>query len=189
MNWEQNQRIRIAAKLLHHGEVIAYPTEAVWGLGCDPLNQAAVTSILDLKGRAQSKGLILIAASALQLRPYLGDVRQEDIDRLTEVRAVPTTWVVPASRHTPHWLTGGRDTLAVRVTTHPLAAALCRVFGGPLVSTSANPQGKPPAKTAFKVRQYFRDAPVCIVPGALGGAVKPSEIRDLRNGSILRPGE
>jgi L-threonylcarbamoyladenylate synthase len=189
VNWEQNQRIRIAARLLRNGEVIAYPTEAVWGLGCDPLNQSAVARILALKGRAQSKGLILIAASAAQILPYLGRLCDGDVDRLTAPRAVPTTWVVPAARQVPQWLTGGRETLAVRITTHPMAAALCRVFGGPLVSTSANPQGKPPAKTAFKVRQYFRDAPVCIVPGALGGAVKPSEIRDLRNGSILRPGE
>jgi len=188
VNWERNPRIRIAAALLRCGEVVAYPTEAVWGLGCDPGNHEAVDRVLAIKGRAATKGLILIAASPGQLLPYLDELAQDELARLAEVRAVATTWVVPASRHAPPWVTGGRATIAVRVTRHPLAAALCRVFGGPLVSTSANPQGKPPARTALKVRQYFRGAPVHVVPGPLGGASQPSEIRNLHSGDVLRPG-
>lgn len=189
VNWEHNPRIRIAARLLRAGEVIAYPTEAVWGLGCDPGNRAAVERILTLKHRAETKGLILIAANAFQLRPYVGELSAEEFSCLEEARAVPTTWVVPAAVKAPRWLTGGRTTIAVRVTRHPVAAALCLAFGGALVSTSANPQGKPPARTPLKIRQYFRGGQVYSVPGPLGGASKPSEIRDLRSGNILRPGD
>ena len=188
MNWEHNPRIRIAAALLRCGEVVAYPTEAVWGLGCDPGNVGAVDRVLAVKGRAAAKGLILIAASSAQLLPYLGELSPDEVLRLGEARPVATTWVVPASRHAPPWVTGGRATIAVRVIRHPLAAALCRAFGGPLVSTSANPQGKPPARTALKVRQYFRGAHLHVVPGPLGGASQPSEIRDLHSGDVLRPG-
>lgn len=186
MNWQLNPRIAIAAKLLHSGQVIAYPTEGVWGLGCDPMNERAVADILALKGRAASKGLIVIAASVQQLLPYIGLLSANELARLAERRAVPTTWIVPRARNTPLWLTGGRNTVAVRITDHPLSAALCRTFGGALVSTSANPSGKPAARTALKVRQYFRGQALFIVPGPLGGAAKPSEIRDLHSGEILR---
>ena len=167
--------------------MIAYPTEAVWGLGCDPRNPAAVAQVLTLKQRAAAKGVILIAASAEQLAPYLGPLPETARQRLAQRRPVPTTWVVPAAPLAPAWITGGRDTLAVRITDHPLAANLCRAFGGPVVSTSANPGGKPPARSALRVRGYFADQ-VYIVPGPLGGAAKPSEIRHLLSGDVLRAG-
>jgi len=188
VNWERNPRIRIAAALLRCGEVIAYPTEAVWGLGCDPQDGGAVETILAIKGRSAAKGLILIAASSAQLKPYVENLSPEEVARLEEAGPLPITWIVPAARFAPHWITGGRATVAVRITRHGFAAALCRAFGGALVSTSANPQGKTPATNALRVRQYFRDAPLHIVSGPLGGAQKPSEIRDLRSGEVLRPG-
>ena len=183
-----NFRINGAVATLRSGGVIAYPTEAVWGLGCDPLNSRAFAALLGLKQRALSKGVILIAADISQLQPYLGEMTSEDRARLSMPRANPTTWIVPASRFAPAWITGGRKTLAVRVTSHPLSAALCKAFGGPIVSTSANKQGKPPATTALKVRCYFPGDQVFVVPGALGGATKPSEIRDIKTGEVLRPG-
>jgi L-threonylcarbamoyladenylate synthase len=188
VNWKQNLRVQIAARLLARGEVIAYPTEAVWGLGCDPMARDAVAALLALKQRPEAKGLILIAARPEQLLPFIGDLSSDELARLASAGPVPTTWVVPASDLVPSWLNGGRSTLAVRVTRHPLAAALCAAFGGPIVSTSANPQGKPPAKTALKVRCYFPADSVHVVAGPLGKAAKPSEIRDLRSGEILRPG-
>lgn len=188
MDWDHIPRVRIAAALLRAGEVVAYPTEAVWGLGCDPLNGAAVSRILDLKGRALDKGLILIAANAKQLLPFIDRLDDRALASLGGQRPVPTTWLVPASLRVPHWLTGGRRTIAVRVTGHPVAAALCRVFGGPIVSTSANPQGMPPARSGLKVRQYFRQGSVHILAGALGRAARPSEIRDLATGNVIREG-
>lgn len=187
-NWVPRTRITLAAHWLHAGGVAAYPTEAVWGLGCDPLNADAMATLLELKGRPVAKGVILIAASGSQLLPFMGALTDEEYRRLEDERPRPTTWVVPASRQAPDWITGDRPTLAVRVTRHPIAAALCRAFGGPLVSTSANPAGLPPARTALAVRRYFRSARLHFVPGSVGGAGKPSEIRDLRTDRVLRTG-
>lgn len=188
MNWLLSPRITLAAAALKSGAVIAYPTEAVWGLGCDPQNEQAVADILTLKRRPEAKGMILIAADATQLQSYLGHINAEEFARLNTATTIPTTWIVPAGRFAPKWITGSHTTLAVRITRHPLAAALCRAFGGPIVSTSANPHGLPPARSALKVRRYFRGSGLGIVPGPLGGASKPSEIRDLLTGKILRSG-
>ncbi len=186
--WIPETRVALGARWLLQGGVVAYPTEAVWGLGCDPRDPDAMETILALKGRPVDKGVILIAATAQQLLPYMAGLDDEEYRRLESRRAQPTTWVVPAGRGAPEWITGGRDTLAVRVIRHPIAAALCRAFGGPLVSTSANPAGLPPARTALKVRQYFRGAPLHYLPGHVGQARKPSEIRDLRSDRVLRNG-
>lgn len=188
MNWQSTHRIRQAAAVLGDGGVIAYPTEAVWGLGCDPQNSNALAHVLAMKHRAESKGVILIAANIPQVLPYLGGILPQHLKLLSQSRTVPTTWIVPAGPLAPAWITGGRNTLAIRITSHPLAAALCNAFGGPIVSTSANPNGKPPARTSLRVRCYFPGDQVFIVPGSVGGAAKPSEIRQLATGEILRAG-
>lgn len=185
---EPRFRLRQAAARLHAGGVIGYPTEAVYGLGCDPLNPLAVNRLLRLKGRAAGKGLILIAADPNQLVPYLLPLTPRIRQRVRPTWPGPVTWLLPAAPEIPEWLTGGRDVLAVRVTAHPVAAALCRAFGAPLVSTSANPSGQPPARSALQVRHRFGSSLDDIVPGATGGLLRPTEIRDGRTGRILRPG-
>jgi L-threonylcarbamoyladenylate synthase len=176
-----------AVRVIRAGGVLAYPTEAVYGLGCDPLDAGAVERILTLKGRSAAKGLILIASELDQLLPYLAALPAGMLARMQADWPGPVTWVVPARPDAPFWLTGGRDTIAVRVTGHPGAAALCRAAGMPLVSTSANPSGAPPARKAWAVRHWFGDGVDFILPGPLGGRAGPSEIRDARSGRILRP--
>lgn len=179
-------RLRLAAHVIHHGGVVAYPTEAVYGLGCDPWNGEAVVRLLAIKRRDVSKGLILIAADADQLAPFVEDLPPE---RMAEIRASwpgPHTWLLPARSITPRWLTGRFDTLAVRVTAHPLAAGLCRVYGGAIVSTSANMADHPPARTALQVRLRLADQPDDILAGVCEGAGRPSSIRDGRTGRLLR---
>lgn len=189
VDWTRHHRIHRAAQAIARGGVVAYPTESIWGLGCDPLDGEAVDKILRLKGRAVTKGLIMIAATLDQALPFLAALTAAERQHLVAAEARSVTWVVPASPLVPGWITGGRPTLALRITRHPLAAALCAVADTPLVSTSANPQGRPPARSALQVRQYFDDLLADITPGAVGGAAKPSEIRDLRSGEILRPGD
>lgn len=189
LNWTRHPRILRAAAIIRDGSVVAYPTEAVWGLGCDPLNREAMDEILRLKGRPERKGVILIAANGDQVQPFVGDLTEEEWRRLLQPLPVPVTWVVPASDFAPTWITGGRATLALRITRHPVASALCQAFGAPLVSTSANPQGLPPARNALKVRSYFGEQLGDITPGVVGKAARPSEIRDIRSGEILRPGD
>jgi L-threonylcarbamoyladenylate synthase len=192
-DWISDSQVCAAVRLLQQQAVIAYPTESVWGLGCDPDSLPAVEKLLRLKGRSASKGLILIAASAEQFAPYLTGLESDALKRFQTPQQKPTTWLVPSNGCVPEWISGGHDTLALRVTDHPLAAALCRLFGGPLVSTSANPQGRPAATSAEQVQAYFGQAAEgnaidAQTPGTVGDAIKPSEIRYLISGEIVREG-
>ncbi len=182
-----DSRLREAARRLRLGQVIAYPTEAVYGLGCDPLNAAAVQRILAIKRRSLNKGLIVIAASLEQLERFLDPLDATALACLQATWPGPVTWLAPA-RRTPVWLRGAHNSLAVRVTAHPLAAALCRAWGGPLVSTSANSGGHPPARSALAVRRRLGTQVDYILAGPVGGAARPSEIRDLSSGRIVRAG-
>ena len=133
-----------ACRALRRGGIVAYPTEGVYGLGCDPADADAVGRLLGLKGRPAGKGLILIADRLDALIPWLAP-----LDDVTRARVVPSwpgpvTWLLPAAPHVPRAVRGDHDTLAVRVTAHPPAVALCAAWGGPLVSTSANRAGGEP---------------------------------------------
>ena len=179
--------LRRAREAILGGGVIAYPTEAVFGFGCDPLNARAVARILAIKQRDAAKGFILIAADISQLEPFM------QLDAAMHAALLkswpgPVTWVVPASAGVPEWLSGGRDTLAVRVTAHPVARALCEATGLALVSTSANLSGHPPLRSPLAVRRLLGKHVDYVVPGAVGGLKKPTEIRDARTGKVLRAG-
>jgi L-threonylcarbamoyladenylate synthase len=180
-------RLRHAAAVLHAGGVIAYPTEGVYGLGCRPDAGEAVQFLLELKQRPVSAGLILIAASLEQLDGWIEPTPHES-RQLSAGTSRPVTWVVTAGPLTPHWITGGRPTVAVRVTRHPVAAGLCLASGLPLVSTSANRRGKPPARSALAARLRFGRHLDLIVGGATSGAAGPTEIRQAGSGQVVRPG-
>lgn len=188
MDWARHPRIRRIARLLAEGEVIAYPTEAVWGLGCDPHNRTAVERILSLKGRPVSKGLILVAASIDQFQPYLSGISPEQRRRLEESWPGPITWLVPDNGYAPLWIRGQHSSVALRVSAHPVAAGLCRAFGGPIVSTSANRAGMREARDQTAVRRQFGRQLAAIAPGLVGMASRPTEIRDLLTGVVLRKG-
>lgn len=174
--------------MLHGGGVVAYPTEAVWGLGCDPLDYDAVWRILDLKQRSWRMGLILIASDLQQLEPYILPLDSAAQATLIASWPGPVTWLVPCAAYVPRWLRGEHDSIAVRVSAHPVARALCEAFGGALVSTSANVSGIAPARNALTVHRYFGTRVDCYVHGATDRQARPSEIRDLRNGRVVRPG-
>ena len=176
--------LKQAASICHQGGVIAYPTESVFGLGCDPLNRQAVYHILALKQRPVEKGLILIASHIEQLLPFI-KINPQQIDKILQ-QPTPTSWLVTKTSLVPDWLSGKFDKLAIRVTRHPVARALCETTGHAIVSTSANPGGKPPAKTRLKVQQYFSDRIDFIVPGDVGVLRKPTEIRDLESNQVIR---
>lgn len=179
-------QLRRALRTLRAGGVVAYPTEAVWGLGCDPLHAPAVARLLQLKRRAPEKGLILIAHDYAALKPFLAPMDKALEQRVLSTWPGPVTWLLPATRHVPDWLTGGRDSIAVRVTAHPVARGLCASFGRPLVSTSANSAARPAARTALRVRKYFGAELDGLVPGATGGLARPTEIRDARTARVIR---
>jgi L-threonylcarbamoyladenylate synthase len=180
-------RIREAARLLRAGGVIAYPTEAVYGIGCDPLNRAAVLRILEIKRRPIDKGVILIGSRFAQFAPFVEQPTPEVQRQLDETWPGPVTWLLPCRRETPVWLRGRHSTLAVRVTDHPLAAALCEAFAGPIVSTSANASGRPPARSALQARLGC-PAVDRYLGGKTGGRRRPSEIRDATTLAVIRSG-
>jgi L-threonylcarbamoyladenylate synthase len=180
--------IEQAATALRAGGVVAYPTEAVYGLGCDPHDRAAVAHLFALKRRPPTQGVLLIGADFEQVAPYI-DLDAVPAERMATVRASwpgPHTWIFPRAATVPAWIAGGQAGIALRVTAHATAAALCRAFGGALVSTSANPHGEPPARDAATVRRYFHDAVARVIDAPPGGQVRPTSIRDALTGAIIR---
>jgi len=177
-----------AVATLRAGGVIAYPTEAVWGLGCDPAHEAAVMKLLQLKQRPVEKGMILVAADPAQLE---GWVRMEvlPLERQSAVLASwpgANTWILPAGVRAPRWITGEHSGIAVRISAHPLVAALCRAWGGPLVSTSANLAGEPPARTRAELDPRLLALLDGLIDGQTGGLAQPTPIRDALSGQVLR---
>lgn len=179
-------RLKAAVRVLEAGNLVACPTEAVWGLSCDPDNPDAVTRLLQLKQRPVEKGLILVAASASQLGFLLADLEPQLASRLTGSWPGPNTWLVPHRGRVQPWVHGSHDTVAVRVSDHPVVRALCLAWGGPLVSSSANPAGARPPNAGFQVRRYFGSDLVALLPGSVGDSARPSTIRDLATGQIIR---
>lgn len=176
-----------AVDALIAGEVIAWPTEAVWGLGCDPHNPTAVKKLLKIKQRQVEQGLILVAADFEQLQNLVAPVTVCEMGRALGSWPGPVSWLFPLRAETPAWLSGQHQTLAVRVTDHPLTRRLCRVFGGPLVSTSANPSGLPAAASLADVEKYFVGSELAgYLKGELGVQGQVSQIRDLATDELIR---
>lgn len=175
-----------AVAALRAGGVIAYPTEAVYGLGCDPFDRAAVARLFTLKQRPAEQGVLLIAADFSQVEKFIGATPAAAVARARATWPGPHTWVFPRSAATPAWLSGAHSGIGIRVTAHPLAAALCRAFGAALVSTSANRHGAAPARTASAVRAAFAGELAYVLDGATGGLEQPTPIRDAISGAVLR---
>ena len=173
---------------LRAGGVVAYPTEAVYGLGCDPYNRNAFDRLFAIKRRPPTQGVLLIAADLDQVRPYI-DEAAVPTDAMARVLATwpgPNTWIFPRAASVPAWLAGAHAGIALRVTAHEAAAALCRAFGGALVSTSANRHGEPPARSAEDVKAAFGDEVDAILNAPVGGLERPTPIRDAISGASVR---
>jgi len=175
-----------AAQLVQTGEVIAYPTEAVYGLGCDPMSETAVTALLKLKKRNMEQGLIVIGSSLDQFKDLVQTLTSEQLQPALAGWPGPFTWLLPAAVNCPVWIRGQHTTIAVRISTHPVCRRLCELLHGPLVSTSANPVDGPPARTLVQLEEYFHDGLAGVVQGELGGLEQATPIRDLISGKLIR---
>ena len=173
-----------AARVIQKGGVVAYATEYCFGLGCDPMNRSAVLRLLRIKRRTVQKGLILLAANPDQLAPYVDDIPSA----VAESWPGPHTWLLPPRAGVPGWITGEHPRIAVRVTAHPQAAALCRAAGMAIVSTSANRGGGRPTRSFRDTARRFRGEVDYILPGVVGEAPAPTPIRDAASGVLVRPG-
>jgi len=176
----------LAADVVRKGGVVAYPTEAVYGLGCDPNQLAAVQRIVDMKERASNKGLILIAATQEQLTPWIAAPNPDEQARIDQHWPGPVTLIVKAAEGLPSLLTGGRKTIAVRVSTHPTVRALCLACGHALVSTSANLSGQNALRCASAINAEFGSDIDGIIEGTLGTLDGATPIIDLQSGARLR---
>ena len=175
--------VDLAAATLVRGGVIAYPTEGVFGLGCLPDDLDAIVRLLRIKHRGVAKGLILIAANATQLEPWV-DIPLETIPAVDTRN--PTTWIVPPGELAGFAVRGNHEGVAVRLTSHPIARSICDTVGSPIISTSANLSGRPVARNAYILRRQFGSLVDYVVPGNCGPAFGPSEIRNLMTGQVLR---
>lgn len=173
-----------AARVIQKGGVVAYATEYCFGLGCDPMNRAAVLRILRIKRRPAQKGLILIAASVEQLAPYVDVIPPAALATWPG----PHTWLLEPRDGVPGWITGEHPRLAVRVTAHAQAAALCKAAGMAIVSTSANRAGAQPTRSFRETARRFQGEVDYVLPGRVGDAPAPTPIRDANTGELVRPG-
>jgi len=177
-----------AVAQLHAGNIIAYPTEAVYGLGCDPANESAIRELLALKGRPESAGFVLIASEYSQLLPWVSRLDESLTDKAMQTWPGPATWLFPRASQVPDYVAGAHETIAVRITAHEPSRDLCEAFGSALISTSANHSAAKPARSVEEVETYFGGQIAGILAGPLGGSDRPSEIRDLVSGTIIRQG-
>ena len=164
---------------------MAHASEGVWGLACDPFDRAAVNRVLDIKGRDAEKGLIVVGAGSEAFSEELDALDGDVQKRIRASWPGAVTWVVP-NRRFPAWITGGRDSVAIRVPAHAQARALAEAFGGPMVSTSANRSGAAPARAAQSVEEALGGEIDFILPGRIGSRDGPSRIVDAVNGRALR---
>ena len=200
-----------AAHWLKKGQLLAYPTESVWGIGCDPFNQQAVMQLLTIKQRPIDKGMIVVTDSPSRLTTLLEgltvverqtvlDSWQNDSINATAKQA--HTWLLPIPKNLPitipSWITGAHDSVAVRVIDHPLVKQLCAQMVsesnpyGFVVSTSCNQSGEPPAISLSEAQDYFLNdrlhlnEGVGYLKGKTLGYQLPSQIGDALTGEIIR---
>ena len=164
--------------------MVAYATEYCFGFGCDPMNRMAVMRLLRIKRRPFTKGLILIASHVDQLAPYVDAIPA----RALATWPGPHTWLLTPRDGVPGWITGDHSRIAVRVTAHAQAAALCQTAGMAIVSTSANRGGGEPVRRFRDVVRRFKGEVDYILPGRVGDSPAPTPIRDAITGELVRPG-
>ncbi|WP_154021190.1 Sua5/YciO/YrdC/YwlC family protein [Buchnera aphidicola] len=173
--------------MLRKKNVIAYPTESMFGLGCDPNSKTAVIKLLTLKKRKIEKGLILVASEFNQVKMYVNEnyLSKQQKRQMFSFWPGPFTFLLPASKDAPLWLTGKFNTVAVRISAHLSIIKLCNIFGQSLISTSANLTNMPPSITRTQVFKYFgKDFP--LLHGKIGREKNPSKIINISNGKFMR---
>jgi len=178
--------IQEAVKALHHGDVIAYPTEAMYGLGCDPFNANAIAKILQLKHRSIDQGFILVAEHWDQIEPLVQPIEPAALYQALDTWPGPTTWVFPARPLVPQWIRGAHPGIAIRISDHPIVKMLCKAFDGPIVSTSANLHGQPPIRDYRTIKMTFGDQLDLIIEGNIGNQTQPTTIKNAVTSEVIR---
>ncbi len=179
--------IKQASEAIQQGKILAYPTEAVFGLGCDAKNPRALERLRNVKQRASHKGFIVLVSSVDQLARHFPELDIDEVgkEKLLSPQDHPTTWIIQAKQALDPQLSGHNTSLAVRISDHPIVKELCKL-AGPIVSSSANIEGQEPAKELMGIKQVFGEQIDFYLDGPLGNATSPSQIIDLNRGEIIR---
>ena len=184
------QEISRAVAVLRAGGLVAFPTETVYGLGADACNAEAVKKVFAAKSRPHDHPLIVHVASAAQAADWARDIPAAAHTLAKKFWPGPLTLILKRAPSVSDLVTGGQDTVAIRVPSHPVAQALLQAFGGGVVGPSANRFGRVSATTAEHVRQEFGATVACVVDGGPCEVGIESTIVDLSGirPALLRPG-
>lgn len=175
-----------AISVIQSGGIIVYPTESIYGLGCNPFKEEAVLNLLSLKKRSVKKGLILIASHVQQILPLIQPIVANDLARALKTWPGHHTWIFPKSSLTPTWVSGSFDTIAVRVSSHPIVKVLCDKLDLPLVSTSANLTNHTALKSINEIKIQFGDKIDAYINAPLGNQAKASKMTVAHSSKQLR---
>ncbi|MBI4211537.1 MAG: threonylcarbamoyl-AMP synthase [Deltaproteobacteria bacterium] len=180
-----------AVAFLKAGQVLAYPTETIYGLGADVLNRKAVKRIYELKARDVGLPISILVADLAMLREFVAEVSDAALSLIRRFWPGPLTILFPAAPKIPKELITNTSKIGIRISSHPIAAALVSRFGGPITTTSANLSGYPPSLTAKHITKYFGEKLSCIIDGGVCEPSKGSTVVDLSEESmrIVREGE
>ncbi|MBT3180926.1 MAG: threonylcarbamoyl-AMP synthase [Deltaproteobacteria bacterium] len=184
------QDIDRAVGYLKKGEVIAYPTETIYGLGADVLDRKAVKKIYDLKSRDYGLPIAILIADLKMLRMVASEVSDRALNLVRKFWPGALTILFPASDAIPKGLVTNTGKVGVRISSHPIASAIVQTFGRPITTTSANLSGFPPSLSIKHVKKYFKDKLPCIVDGGECEPSRGSTVVDLSDESmrIIREG-
>jgi L-threonylcarbamoyladenylate synthase len=175
------KQLKLAVEVIRSGGIIAYPTESVFGLGCDPFNEDAVKNLLQLKQRSVDQGLILVASHIRQIVPLIQPIEANDLARALKTWPGHYTWVFPPSKIVPDWISGKNGSIAIRLSMHPIVVQLCTQLNQPLVSTSANLSNQDNLNSIKDIKTIFGDKIGFYLDAPVGNAKKPSTIQDAHN--------
>lgn len=186
---ENREAFSAAIKVLFSGGVVAFPTETFYGLAVDPFSESAVKRLYTLKRREPGKPVILLLGDLKDLDRLVAEVPKIARELMARFWPGPLTLVFRARSEVPSWITGTTRTVAVRLSSHPVARTLPRLFGKPITGTSANLSGYPPARTPEEVRRYFPQIDFVFEGGTSPGE-RPSTLVSVVKGKpeLLRPG-
>ena len=174
------------AKIICSGGVVAYPAEGCYGLGCNPMDANAVRRILLIKRRHFSKGLILISDHIKRFYPYFTHLPAATREDILATWPGPVTWLLPVRPNVPRIVRGNHQSIALRVSSHPIVRMLCQASGMAIVSTSANRASLTPHRSQKSVMEEFAGDIDGVVAGRIGQRRNPSVIRNSFDGRYIR---
>lgn len=182
------KNIEEMADILTNGGIVAYPTEGVWGLGCDPFNEEAVRRLLNIKHRDESEGFIILATNWGQIYDLIDLEALPKNDQIFLTAAWPShiTFLLPKSKSAPNFISGASEQIALRITDFKPNKELIEAFGTPIISTSANLHGMTAARSLEEVKIYFDKRIDAVFDKKSGNQPNPSKIYDLKNKVYIR---